>query len=92
MHTVGHLLFFVLASYELSGQQRDAVERNSTFQQLLFDNGKGKKKCGCRRTESKIKSSRVLQKNEPTIGMVLAIPGGTDIAHVLSTFTLVILT
>lgn len=92
MHTVGHLLFFVLSSYECPGQQRDAVERHSIIQQLLFDIGKWKKKCGSRKTESKIKCSKVLQKNKPTIGIVLAIPGDTDISHLLWTFTLVIQT
>lgn len=69
MHTVGHPLFFLLSSYELPWQQRDAVERNSIFQPLLLDTGKGNKKCGSRKTESKIKSSEVLQKNKPTIGI-----------------------
>ena len=82
MHTVGHL-FFVLSSYEVPGQQRDAVERNSIFQQLLFDIGKGKKKCGSRKMDSKIKSSKALQKKQPTTGIVLAIPGDADISRVV---------
>lgn len=79
MHRVGHPLSFLSSSLELSGQQRDAVEKTSIFQPLLLDIGKGRKKCGSRKIESKIKYSKVPQKNTHKIGTGHASnPGDTD--------------
>lgn len=48
---------------------RTAVGCSGEKQRLPTDIGKGNNECGSRKTESKTKSSKVLQKNKPTIGI-----------------------
>lgn len=88
MCTVGILFPSGCLRTSYQGSKKEAAKSNNIFLLLLFDTGKGKKR-GSRKTESKIKSSKVPQSPHQA-QIVTVVPGDLNISHVLQTFTSVV--